>query len=825
MDLGRPAAGPGRRRRLGRLPARAAPPPRWLLAACAAGAAAVAVGCRPDAAAAGAAAARAPRRPRGARGHGGHGGGARRRPGGLAAAGARRRRAARSRSSSSWTATRTGWPGPGAPRCIADATVTALVDGAARTVGSTPRSCCSRRARSGRDCCPGEAVRARVGGRRCRAAATTWSPSSPPAGRRPRRGGRRRCSGPPARCGTGWPPRPPACSTTGPPACCRAWSSATPAPWTRVLAADFRRAGLSHLTAVSGANVAIVLAGVLWPLRRRAVDRRVQAVVAGLALAGFVVLARPERQRAARGRDGRRSRSLALASGRSRAAVPALGAAVVRAAARRSRAGPGRRLRAVGRRDRRDRAAGARAGRGGCASRGWPPVARRRAGRQRGRRTGHRAAGRRPVRHGQPRLAAGQPAGRPGGRAGHRARPAGARSSARSCRRWRDALVWLAGWPVRWLVLVAERAAAVPDARDRLAGRHRRRGAADRPAARRRLGCSGGSRGCGRWRWPRWSALVVLGWPLRQTVRGWPPADTGRGRLRRRAGRRARAAHRSRGRGARRRRARTSARSTGAWTGWASTRCRWSCSRTSTPTTPGGLAGALAGRDVGVVATGDAVAGRRPGRRPRPARRRRRRDAGRSLVPGDRRTVGDVRRSRSWPPTPARATAAAAPNDLSMVARVTVRGRPRPAHRRPRRRGGGPARRATASTCGPTSSRCRTTAAPTPTPTSWPPAAPASRWSRSGPTTPTATRPPGRSRWLAAGRHADPPHRPGGRPGRRRVAPVLGRRGRGRRRRAGARGVRRPPSGRRLSRSLSVPRDTMAACRRPPWNPPRASGW
>ena len=39
-----------------------------------------------------------------------------------------------------------------------------------------------------------------------------------------------------------------------------------------VLEEDFRRAGLAHLTAVSGANVAIVVAAVLWPLRRRAVD-------------------------------------------------------------------------------------------------------------------------------------------------------------------------------------------------------------------------------------------------------------------------------------------------------------------------------------------------------------------------------------------------------------------------------------------------------------------------------------------------------------------------------------------------------------------------
>ena len=49
------------------------------------------------------------------------------------------------------------------------------------------------------------------------------------------------------------------------------------------LDADFERAGLAHLTAVSGANVAIILTAVLWPLRRRAVDRRVQAVVAAWA--------------------------------------------------------------------------------------------------------------------------------------------------------------------------------------------------------------------------------------------------------------------------------------------------------------------------------------------------------------------------------------------------------------------------------------------------------------------------------------------------------------------------------------------------------------
>jgi competence protein ComEC len=94
------------------------------------------------------------------------------------------------------------------------------------------------------------------------------------------------------------------------------------------LAAEFRRAGLAHLTAVSGANVAIVVALVLVPLRSRGSDRRLQAAVAALAIVGFVVLARPGAsvlRAAAMGAVG----VLALASGRSRAAVPALAATVV----------------------------------------------------------------------------------------------------------------------------------------------------------------------------------------------------------------------------------------------------------------------------------------------------------------------------------------------------------------------------------------------------------------------------------------------------------------------------------------------------------------
>lgn len=56
---------------------------------------------------------------------------------------------------------------------------------------------------------------------------------------------------------------------------------------------DFRTAGLTHLTAVSGANVAIVLAVVLGLARRLRVPARVAPVVGLVALALFVLLARP----------------------------------------------------------------------------------------------------------------------------------------------------------------------------------------------------------------------------------------------------------------------------------------------------------------------------------------------------------------------------------------------------------------------------------------------------------------------------------------------------------------------------------------------------
>jgi competence protein ComEC len=57
---------------------------------------------------------------------------------------------------------------------------------------------------------------------------------------------------------------------------------------------DLRGSGLAHLSAVSGANVAIVLAVVLVIARRLGARSAALTVVGVIALAGFVVLARPE---------------------------------------------------------------------------------------------------------------------------------------------------------------------------------------------------------------------------------------------------------------------------------------------------------------------------------------------------------------------------------------------------------------------------------------------------------------------------------------------------------------------------------------------------
>ncbi|XVV14158.1 ComEC/Rec2 family competence protein [Actinoplanes sp. CA-131856] len=90
---------------------------------------------------------------------------------------------------------------------------------------------------------------------------------------------------------------------------------------------DFRTTGMTHLNAVSGANVAIVLGVVLFAVRRTRAGPVVTAVVCAVALVGFVILARPSPsvvRAAAMGAIG----LLGLASGRPRAALPALAAGV-----------------------------------------------------------------------------------------------------------------------------------------------------------------------------------------------------------------------------------------------------------------------------------------------------------------------------------------------------------------------------------------------------------------------------------------------------------------------------------------------------------------
>lgn len=93
---------------------------------------------------------------------------------------------------------------------------------------------------------------------------------------------------------------------------------------------DFRTTGMTHLTAVSGTNVAILLGAVLFVLRRAGAGPVLCAVLCAVALVGFVILARPSPsviRAAAMGAIG----LLGLATGRPRAAVPALaaGAAVL----------------------------------------------------------------------------------------------------------------------------------------------------------------------------------------------------------------------------------------------------------------------------------------------------------------------------------------------------------------------------------------------------------------------------------------------------------------------------------------------------------------
>jgi len=91
---------------------------------------------------------------------------------------------------------------------------------------------------------------------------------------------------------------------------------------------EFKVAGLTHLTAVSGANVAILLAVVLGLAGRAGLPRRLRPVLGGLAVVGFLLVVGPAPsllRAALMGAIG----LLGLAVGRPARAVPALCAAVV----------------------------------------------------------------------------------------------------------------------------------------------------------------------------------------------------------------------------------------------------------------------------------------------------------------------------------------------------------------------------------------------------------------------------------------------------------------------------------------------------------------
>lgn len=90
----------------------------------------------------------------------------------------------------------------------------------------------------------------------------------------------------------------------------------------------FRATGMTHLTAVSGSNVAIVCGLVLLLARWCRAGPRLAALLAGVALVGFVVLVRPSPSVLRASVMGAIA-LVALAASRPRAALPALGGTVL----------------------------------------------------------------------------------------------------------------------------------------------------------------------------------------------------------------------------------------------------------------------------------------------------------------------------------------------------------------------------------------------------------------------------------------------------------------------------------------------------------------
>ncbi len=93
------------------------------------------------------------------------------------------------------------------------------------------------------------------------------------------------------------------------------------------LAEEFRATGMTHLVAVSGSNCAIIVGAVLLIARLCRAGPRLSAVLCALALTGFVILARPSPSVLRAAAMGGLA-LVALASGRPRAAVPALATVV-----------------------------------------------------------------------------------------------------------------------------------------------------------------------------------------------------------------------------------------------------------------------------------------------------------------------------------------------------------------------------------------------------------------------------------------------------------------------------------------------------------------
>jgi competence protein ComEC len=93
------------------------------------------------------------------------------------------------------------------------------------------------------------------------------------------------------------------------------------------VSAAFRATGMTHLLAVSGSNVAMVVGAVLLMCRWSRTGPTAAAVVCGLALIGFVILVRPTPSVLRAAAMGGLA-LVGLATGRARAAVPALAAGV-----------------------------------------------------------------------------------------------------------------------------------------------------------------------------------------------------------------------------------------------------------------------------------------------------------------------------------------------------------------------------------------------------------------------------------------------------------------------------------------------------------------